>query len=217
MYLVLEDGGNGRREATVIDAGVSGAEKLIIKAAADAGAAITRIVLTHVHGDHVGGLDALAEALPEAEVLCSERTARFLSGDTALEPDEPQLPLKGGFPECKTQPTGTFAPGDRVGSLRVVASPGHSPDHVAFFDERDQTLVCGDAIQTKAGVAVAGVLKVLFPFPAIGTWAPSIALESARTLADLEPARLAPGHGRVLNDPVPAMRRAIAVAERKLR
>ena len=35
-------------------------------------------------------------------------------------------------------------------------------------------------------------------------------------LCELEPRRLAVGHGRVLTDPVPAMRRAIAVAMEKI-
>ena len=36
------------------------------------GAPITRIVLTHAHGDHIGSLDAIAGELPDAEVLISE-------------------------------------------------------------------------------------------------------------------------------------------------
>jgi glyoxylase-like metal-dependent hydrolase (beta-lactamase superfamily II) len=34
--------------------------------------------------------------------------------------------------------------GDRVGSLEVVPSPGHSPGHVSFLDARDRTLIAGD-------------------------------------------------------------------------
>jgi glyoxylase-like metal-dependent hydrolase (beta-lactamase superfamily II) len=58
----------------------------------------------------------------------------------------------------------------RLGSLRVIAAPGHTPDQIAFLDERDGTLIAGDAFQTAAGTAVAGVTRWLFPFPALATW-----------------------------------------------
>jgi glyoxylase-like metal-dependent hydrolase (beta-lactamase superfamily II) len=103
-----------------------------------------------------------------------------------------------------------------VGSLEVVASPGHSPDHIAFFDTRDGSLIAGDAFQTRGGVAVSGTVKPLFPFPAMGTWHRPTALESARALRALAPTRLAVGHGTVLDQPLEAMDRAIAEAERGL-
>ena len=49
-----------------------GATKAIL---AEATRPIVRIVLTHAHQDHVGGLDALAAELPDAEVLMSARDA----------------------------------------------------------------------------------------------------------------------------------------------
>jgi glyoxylase-like metal-dependent hydrolase (beta-lactamase superfamily II) len=106
-------------------------------------------------------------------------------------------------------------PGDHVGSLTVVAAPGHTPGHLAFLDTRDGTLIAGDAFQTRGGIAVAGTLRPLFPFPALATWHPPTALASAQMLRALLPTRLAVGHGAVLDDPLPAMDRAIARAEQQ--
>jgi hypothetical protein len=62
-------------------------------------------------------------------------------------------------------------------------------------------------------MAVSGVMRPLFPFPAMATWNRPLALESARKLRALNPSRLAVGHGDVLENPVNAMEAAIAVAE----
>jgi len=129
-----------------------------------------------------------------------------------MDPGEPDAKLRGGYPGAKTAPTSTFAPGDRVGSLEVVAAPGHTPGHVAFFDPRDGTLLCGDAYSTLGGVATASKLNPRFPLVALATWHRPTALASARALRDLDPARLAPGHGRIVESPGEAMERAIAAA-----
>ena len=202
VYLVLEDDG-----LTVIDTAVSGTEKQIAEAAEKLGQPVRRILLTHAHVDHVGGLDALHTLYPDAEVVISARDARFLTGDMSLDADEPQVKLRGGFPAVETRPTRLLKDGDRVGSLQAVASPGHTPGHMSFWDTRDGTLIAGDAFQTQAGLAVAGQLRLLFPLPALATWHKPTALESARKLTALEPERLAVGHGGVLGNPVNAMRR----------
>jgi hypothetical protein len=63
-------------------------------------------------------------------------------------------------------------------------------------------------------VAVSGKVNWLFPLPAWATWHKPTALESAKKLRALNPSKLAVGHGKVLVDPLPAMDRAIAEAER---
>jgi glyoxylase-like metal-dependent hydrolase (beta-lactamase superfamily II) len=211
MYLVREED-----ELTLIDTGMSGAEQAIIAEATKMGLPITRILLTHAHTDHVGSLAALAKKLPDAEIMMSARTAQFLKGDLTQPDDEAEKgQLRGGFKVIDVPIAQTLQPGDRVGSLEVVAAPGHSPDQIAFFDVRDQTLIAGDAFITRGGVAVTGVFRLLFPFPALATWHKPTALESARRLRALDPARLAVGHGPIIDAPSDAIDDAIAEAEAK--
>jgi glyoxylase-like metal-dependent hydrolase (beta-lactamase superfamily II) len=208
-YLVRETDG-----LTVVDTNMSGSGKGILEAAATIGLPIRRVTLTHAHGDHAGSLDEVVGELAGAdlEVALTERTAEFLEGKLELRREEPQTPLRGGFVVRVTRPTRLLRPGDMVGSLRVVAAPGHSPDQIAFLDERDGTLIAGDAFQTQGGMAVAGVRRWLFPFPALATWHLRTALEAAIALRGLNPARLAVGHGRVLENPLAMMEGAIGEA-----
>src|SRR5437667_10028176 len=210
-YLLREDDG-----FTLIDTNMSGQAQAIIKAADKLGLPIVRIVLTHAHVDHVGSLDALHDALPDVPVAISERDARFLTGDKSLDPSEPQVRLRGGYPVCQTKPTLLLHEGDRIGSLEVIATPGHTPGHIAFLDTRDRALIAGDAFQTQGGVAVSGTFELLFPLPALATWHKGLAQESARKLLALQPSVLAVGHGRMLSQPQVAMERAIRVMERSL-
>jgi len=209
-YLVREDDG-----FTLIDTNLPGSARGILAAAKTYGAPIVRIVLTHAHGDHVASLDALKHELLEVAVAITARDARFLAGNMSLDPDEPQTKLRGGYQLCETRPTRLLEPGDRIGSLEVVASPGHTPGHASFLDVRDKTLIAGDAFQTQAGIAVSGVMRWLFPFPAMATWHKPTALQSAKALRALNPSRLAVGHGQVIEDPPAAMDQAIREAKNK--
>lgn len=210
-YLVREADG-----FTLIDTGMSGSAPAIMAIAAAQGAPIMRIALTHAHVDHVGSLDALQAALPTAEVLIGAREARLLAGERSLDSDEPQDKLRGGFLPCTTRPTRLLRPGDRVGSLEVVAAPGHTPGQVAFFDPRDRTLIAGDAFQTQGRLVVAGQLHWRFPVSPFTTWHRPTALASAIALRALEPARLAVGHGPVLEQPAAALEAAIEAARRNI-
>jgi glyoxylase-like metal-dependent hydrolase (beta-lactamase superfamily II) len=205
-YLVREDDG-----LTLIDTMLGGSADKIIARAEETRVPIERIVLTHAHGDHVGSLDALKEQRPEVEVIISTRDARLLGKDLTLDPGEPQDKLRGGYPGAETKPDRTVEHGERVGSLEVIASPGHTPGHISLLDVRDGTIYCGDVYATLGGVATSAKLNPLFPL-ALFIWHRPTELESARALRDLEPARLAPGHGKVVENPLEAMDRAIARA-----
>jgi glyoxylase-like metal-dependent hydrolase (beta-lactamase superfamily II) len=210
-YFVREDDG-----LTLIDTGIPGNAPKILAAARDLGQPIRRIVLTHAHGDHLGALDALHQLLPEAEVLVSARDTRFLSGDMSLDADEPQTKLRGAYQTIATRPSRLLADGDRIGSLQVISTPGHTPGHIALFDPRDGTLIAGDAFQTHVGVAVSGTMLWRFPFVAMATWNRPTALASARRLRTLAPTRLAAGHGDVLEQPIAAIDNAITIAAREI-
>ena len=211
MYFVREEDG-----LTLIDTGFSGSGKGILETAEKLGQPVRRITLTHAHVDHAGSLDALHQVLPEAELVLPARSAEFLAGNMELLPGEAQAPLRGGFITAEARPDRVLQPGDRLGSLLVVAAPGHSPDQVAFFDERDGTLIGGDAFQTLGGFAVSGVIRWRFPFPAQATWDLATAVHSAQALAALKPQRLAVGHGSVLDNPAAVLNAGINEAQEKL-
>jgi glyoxylase-like metal-dependent hydrolase (beta-lactamase superfamily II) len=210
-YLVREDDG-----LTLIDTMIPGSAGSILAAAARLGAPIKRIVLTHGHGDHAGSLDALHAHIPDAEVVLSAREVRMLAGDRGLGADEAPQRVRGGYARVQTKPTRIITADDYVGSLRVYATPGHSPDHIAFMDQRDQTVYTGDALASWGGLAVAGVFRPTFPFFKWGTWDLATAIRSAIALRDTHPARLAFGHGAVLNAPDVPLARAIAEASVQL-
>jgi glyoxylase-like metal-dependent hydrolase (beta-lactamase superfamily II) len=207
-YLVEEDDG-----LTLVDTLLPRCAGRILKAAGGAGGIrIKRIALTHAHADHIGSLDVLAEKLPGVEVLISGRDARLLAKDLTLDPGEEKGKLRGGYAGARTRPTRTFEAGERIGSLEVIAAPGHTPGQVAFLDTRDRTLYCGDAFSTLGGVATSAKANPRFPLPALATWHRPTELASARALRALDPARLAPGHGKVVEQPGAGMDQAIAKA-----
>ena len=90
-----------------------------------------------------------------------ELDARIHAGEKVVEGK-----LTGSWPKLETVPDVRLQAGDRVGSLEVVPSPGHSPGHVAFLDTRDRTLIAGDVF-TAYG-KVAGVQPLLLAVPAGG-------------------------------------------------
>jgi glyoxylase-like metal-dependent hydrolase (beta-lactamase superfamily II) len=211
-YFVEEDDG-----LTLIDAALPYSSKGILQAAKRIGKPITRIVLTHAHGDHVGSLDALKQALPRVPVHISYRDARLMAGDRSLDHDEPNTPIRGGVPKTlRTRADILLRDGDRIGSLLALAAPGHTPGSMAFLDTRNGALIAGDAFQTRGGIAVTGQVRPWFPFPAMATWNKQAALESARKLRAYNPTLLAVGHGRLLKRPGAMMDRAIAEAERNM-
>lgn len=102
------------------------------------GRSLREIVLTHVHPDHVGGVNALRAHLTEkvnvaapvaAHRLTAEPLADAINFDRFIEDDE--VITLAGEPEI---------------SLRAMHTPGHARGHLCFYEERTGTLISGDNI-----------------------------------------------------------------------
>ena len=203
---------------TLIDAALPFSYKGILNLSNKLKKPITRILLTHVHEDHVGSLDSLKSLLPDAKVYVSERDSKLMAGDITLDKDEPNMPIRGSIPkDLITRADVLLKAGDQIESLIALSTPGHTPGSFSFLDTRNNALFVGDAFQTRGGIAVGGQVRPLFPFPAMATWNPELSLESAKKLRSYEPTLLATGHGKMLIDPQSAIDSAITTAEGNLR
>jgi len=211
-YLVEDEEG-----VTLVDACMPFVAKGIEAAIRSTGKPLTRILLTHAHDDHIGAVPLLKSRFPDARIGISRRDSALLKGDRSLRPGEAQTPPKGGLPKTPPfEPDFLFDDGDRFGSLTAVAAPGHTPGHFVFLETKSNALIAGDAFQSKGGFAVSGRVRWKFPFPALATWDPRTAVDSAKKLLALKPDLLAVGHGPALVRPAAAIENAIEEATRAL-
>jgi glyoxylase-like metal-dependent hydrolase (beta-lactamase superfamily II) len=143
-----------------------------------------------------------------------EAVARALAG-TALarifithwHPDHVSgLPaLKARWPRLVVvESSGPATPaGDGV--LEILPTPGHSPDHLCFFDRESGDLYCGD-LARRGGTIVIPVSKggSLRDY-----------LDSLRRVRGLAPRRLLPGHGPIVDDPIALIDEYVAHREQR--
>jgi len=167
------------RVPTLIDAGTGLQAHLDAVEQALEGESLAQVLVTHAHGDHASGAPALAARFPGArfrKMPWADRDARW---PVAWEP------IAAGE---------QIAAGDDT--LAAIHTPGHAPDHLAFWHEPTRTLFCGD-------LAVKGT-TVFIPSESRGDLADYLA--SLDRVIALHPSRLLPAHGPVIEDPRTVLR-----------
>ena len=170
-------------EAAIVDTGVAGSEDAIGAALEAAGLGwgdVGHVILTHKHGDHAGSAAAVLERSPDAMAYAGAQDIPAITVPRALTP---------------------VADGDAVFGLRIVATPGHTPGHVAVFDEAAGVLVAGDALRIADGA----------PTPPGGQFTEDLdaAMASIAKLGALRFETLLVGHGEPIESGAAAMVRAL--------
>ncbi len=149
----------GEAPAIVIDPGPE--DEGHLREVASTAGRVGVILLTHDHSDHAPGAVRLAETTG-----APVRALRPPRGGERLRDGE--LVSSGGA------------------TLQTVATPGHAPDHAAFWAATDRALFTGDAVLGR-GTSVID--------PPEGDLV--VYLRSLRRMRDLAPATIYPGHGPV--------------------
>jgi hydroxyacylglutathione hydrolase len=181
----------------VVDAGTKGAGKRLIKALK--GHVVGAHALTHGHPDHAGGSKRLAQAF-EVPVWVGERDRADVESGRPAAAETWARPAVGRLSHYEPVAVArSLSEGDDLGhGFVVLETPGHSDGHVAFWRERDRTLVLGDVLFNMNLLTTAPGLREP---PAILTRDPRRNRESAQRLAALEPELALFGHGPPLRDP----------------
>ncbi|MBI5266294.1 MAG: MBL fold metallo-hydrolase [candidate division Zixibacteria bacterium] len=137
-YLVFDP---GTKDLVIIDPGDE--PEAIARRIGILGGTPKAILLTHGHGDHIGGVTSLLEKFP-VPLIAGTQEAQYLA--------DPQFNLSGHF-----GPAITIRPADRwvadeemveCGSIRfrVLATSGHTTGGISFLDEEEGVLFCGDTL-----------------------------------------------------------------------
>lgn len=119
----------GREEITVIDVALSSGENvngILEEVEAMGGTKIEKILLTHIHQDHLGGALALKKK-SGAKLGISRSRSGYLGSEDFTYGDGEVLPYDGG-------------------ELRTVHTPGHESGHCCFYEPGLEILFTGDHI-----------------------------------------------------------------------
>jgi glyoxylase-like metal-dependent hydrolase (beta-lactamase superfamily II) len=170
---------------------------------------VRRLTVTHHHFDHYGLAGTLLRAgVPELAMHQRDwDVARdHLPDAAAFDAESDRWLERNGYPVEPsaaddfyaqrtelTEPTRTLADGERIGRLRALWTPGHTPGHLCFIDERSGRMLTGD--------------HVLDPVtPHVGIWIDGRGdplgdyLASLRKVAASGLTRALPAHGEPFDD-----------------
>jgi glyoxylase-like metal-dependent hydrolase (beta-lactamase superfamily II) len=167
------------RLPTLIDAGVGDARHVDAIATALGDSELFQVLVTHGHTDHASGVTAIAKRFPHVTFHKMPWPVRDEIYPVAWHPLADNDVLSAGDT-----------------SLLALHTPGHSPDHICFFHEETRSLFCGDLVQRGGTIWIPGNEQ--------GDVAAYIA--SLERVLALEPARVFPAHGPVIDEPVRLLR-----------
>ena len=196
VNIFVLDGGDAG--LIVFDAGLPRGHTAILNFVRRLGRApedVTHILITHGDIDHIGGLKAL-HAATGAPGAASAASREFI--EQHKNPPHVPLPMsllaglmtrivRGTAPVAQEVHDGDVL--DLAGGIRVIATPGHTADHVSYFWERERVLMAGDLLNTRG--------KGLRPTQPRITWNTQAAYRSIERVLALEPVVICCGHGQV--------------------
>ncbi len=119
--------------AAIVDTGVQGSAAAIEQSLSAVGlgwSAVSDLVLTHHHGDHVGSAADVLERSPGAMGYAGAEDIASIT-----------VP----------RPLTAVTDGDEVFGLTIVTTPGHTPGSISVLDPTSGLLVAGDALGTSGG------------------------------------------------------------------
>ena len=138
VYLVKDKGASW----TLIDTGLPGAHEAILAYLAKIKVeptSIKKILITHLHRDHVGSLKAMIEKT-RARTFAHWIEAAYIAMD-------PKYEGPGTPPAEPVTVDETFKDGDPIdaaGGLIAYHTPGHTPGHSSFYQPERKLLFSGD-------------------------------------------------------------------------
>jgi len=151
-YLVEDDAG-----LALVDTGMPCHADSVRRALEVAGFSmrdVERVLLTHYDVDHVGGLRSLLDSAGDVAVCCGRGDAELVVGNRKPPLSVPKgvsQRLGGLLTPSVHTPVRALGDGDEVGGFEVVATPGHTPGHVAYRHEGLSTVFLGDLVREDDG------------------------------------------------------------------